>query len=74
MKDKFTGSKEMAKKKISKSLLYKVCRGLRNLGTENAKAVARVTKTDPMLWMDSDRVSKRKQYEKAIELSGIVQN
>jgi hypothetical protein len=74
MKDKFTGSKEMAKKKISKSLLYKACRGIRNLGTQNAIKVARVTKTDPMLWIDPDKSSRRLQYEKAIELSGLVQD
>jgi hypothetical protein len=64
----------MVHKKISKSMLYKVCRGLRNLGTANAKEVGKVTKTDPLLWMDSDKWSQRAKYEKAIELAGLVKN
>lgn len=64
--------KNMVSKKISKSMLYKVCRGIRNLGTQNAIQVAKLTKTDPVMWMDSDKSSRRLQYEKAIELSGLV--
>ena len=64
----------MAKKKICKSMLYKVCRGLRNFGTARAKEVGRVTKTDPIMWMDQDKASQRKQYERAIELAGLVKN
>ena len=62
----------MPKKIISSSMLYKVCRGLRNLSPKKAKEIAAITKTDPFLWVDPDKSGKRKDYEKAIELSGVV--
>ena len=64
----------MAKKIISQSMLYKVCKGIRNLGTAKAKEIAKHTKTDPMLWMDRDKASGRKAYQKALELSGLIKN
>jgi hypothetical protein len=43
-------------------MLYKVCRGDRNFGTEKAKIVADATGTDPMLWMDSQHAAKRERF------------
>lgn len=61
------------KKIISKRMLYAVCNGERNLATKKAILVGKYTKTDPMVWMDPAHKEKRKEFKKALELSGLVE-
>jgi hypothetical protein len=60
--------------KITYNHLYKVCRGLRNLGTERAEFVAEVTGTDPMIWMKNAHAPKRARFfDMAVDALGIEQ-
>lgn len=47
---------------IGWNMLYKVCRGLRNFGTERAKLVADITGTSPMIWMEPKDADKRERF------------
>ena len=50
---------------FSKTTEHYLLTGERNLGIEKAKIVAKLTKTDPLIWIDPARVMERQVAWKA---------
>lgn len=48
--------------KITHNMIYKVCRGVRNLSTEKAVKVAELTGTDPLIWMRAGSAKLRERH------------
>lgn len=54
--------------KISWGMLYQVALlGTRNFGIKNARAVAELTGTDPIIWIDKEKFHLRKRHFESIE-------
>lgn len=46
---------------LSKTMIHYLLKGKRNLGIENAKIIAKKTKTDVVVWIDPARVLERQE-------------
>ena len=52
--------------------VYKVCKGSRNFSLKKAKIAAEYTGTDPMVWVDPDKVQIRVRHFRTLEKSELV--
>lgn len=52
--------------KMKENHVYKVCRGIRNFGTKNAKIAGKITGTDPIIWIDIEQSHLRMQHEETL--------